>query len=99
MRLALKIVLILCAFQLSGCQTTLPNVSRMQEERTANQPVTVGPKGELHPSKSREVLAKLRQKAGSTDLIQANISLMQSLGGLPLTAGNQGPLAMLYPGA
>ncbi len=90
MHIAMKILLILCVFSLSGCQTTLPNVSHIQEENATTQvpPVIVGPRGELHPSKSKELLAKLRQKAGSTDLIQANISLMESLGGLPLTAGN-----------
>jgi cardiolipin synthase A/B len=91
MRLAMKILPILCALSLSGCQTTLPNVSRIQEESATSrvQPVIVGSRGELQPSKSRELLEKLKQEAGSTDLIQANISLMQSLGGPPLTAGNQ----------
>jgi|WetSurMetagenome_2_1015567.scaffolds.fasta_scaffold52284_2 cardiolipin synthase A/B len=90
MLIAVNIVMILCVVLFSGCQTTLPNVSRIQEESAATQaqPVIVGPKGELRPSKSRELLEKLRQKAGATDLIQANISLMESLGGPPLTAGN-----------
>jgi cardiolipin synthase A/B len=90
MRLAMNITLILCAFSLCGCQTTLPTVSRIPEDGTATgaPPVIVSPKGELHPAKSRELMEKLRQKAGSTDLIQANVSLMESLGGLPLTIGN-----------
>jgi len=90
MHIAMKLALILCTCLLFGCQTALPNVSRIQEENVADraQPVIVGSHGELRPSKSKELLEKLRQKAGSTDLIQANISLMESLGGLPLTAGN-----------
>jgi cardiolipin synthase A/B len=98
MRPAMIFTLILFAFSVYGCQTTLPNVSRLQEESTASQtqPVIVGPQGELRQSKSRELLEKLQQKSGSTDLIQANISLMESLGGPPLTAGNQ--VALLIDG-
>ncbi len=84
-------VLIFCVLALCCCQTTLPNVQQVQEESAATgaAPVIVGPRGELHPSKSSELLEKLQQKAGSEGLIQANVSLMQSLGGLPLTAGNR----------
>jgi cardiolipin synthase len=94
----MKIVLILCAVTLSGCQTALPNVSRVQEESAATRvpPVIVGSQGELQPSKSKALLEKLQQKSGSTDLIQSNISLMESLGGPPLTAGNQ--VALLIDG-
>jgi len=87
----MKITLLLCAFALYGCQTALPNVSRIQDENatTGAPPVIVGPRGELQPSKSAELMANLQQQAGSKDLIQANVSLMESLGGLPLTTGNR----------
>jgi cardiolipin synthase len=99
MHVAMKIMLIVCTFLLSGCQTTLPNVSQIQEESTArqDQPVIVGPRGELRASQSRELMEKLQQKAGSTDLIRANVSLMESLGGLPLTAGNHATLLVDGP--
>ncbi len=88
---SMRIALLLCLSALWGCQTALPNVTKIQEENAAAGagPVIVGPRGELHPSKSAELLAKLQQSAGSKELIQANISLMESLGGLPLTAGNR----------
>ena len=87
---SMKITLLLCAFALCGCQTALPNVSRIQDENaTGAPPVIVGPRGVLQPSKSAEMMAKLQQQAGSKDFIQANVSLMESLSGLPLTTGNR----------
>lgn len=85
-----RLLWLLCAVSMIGCQATLPNVSEMHEETTltGKPPVIVGPHGKLHPSKSREVLSKLQQKGVSVKLIQSNISLMESLGGPPLTAGN-----------
>lgn len=81
---------LLCAVSLTGCHATLPDVSRMEDERTddGTPPVIVGPRGELQPSKSRDIMSRLQQKTGSAELIQANISLMETLGGPPLTASN-----------
>jgi len=51
-------------------------------------PVIVGPRGELSASKSRDIMSRLKQKTGSAELIEAYLSLMESLGGPPLTARN-----------
>jgi cardiolipin synthase len=81
---------LLCAVSLMGCRAALPDVTRMEDESAGNgkPPVIVGPRGELQPSKSREIISRLQQKTGSVELIQANLSLMESLGGPPLTARN-----------
>ncbi len=70
-----RLLWLLCAVSMIGCQATLPNVSEMHEETTltGKPPVIVGPHGKLHPSKSREVLSKLQQKGVSAKLIQSNI--------------------------
>jgi len=80
----------LCAVSLIGCQAALPDISRVQEDgqTVGKPPVVMGPRGEPHTPKSSGRLSKLQLETGSEELIQANISLMQSLGGLPLTAGN-----------
>ncbi len=81
---------LLCAVSLIGCHTALPDVSRMEDGRTndGTPPVIVGPRGELPASKSRDIMSRLQQKTGSAELIEANLSLMESLGGPPLTARN-----------
>src|SRR5512147_3014471 len=81
---------LLCAVSLIGCHAALPDVSRMEDGRTSDgtPPVIVGPRGELPASKSRDIMSRLQQKTGSAELIQAYLSLMESLGGPPLTARN-----------
>jgi len=76
---------------LIGCQAALPDISRVREGSRADEqpPVVMGPSGEPHTQKSTGRLSRIQQETGSEELIQANISLMQSLGGPPLAAGNQ----------
>jgi cardiolipin synthase A/B len=86
-----RLLWLLCAVVLIGCQAALPDISRVREASRADEqpPVVMGPRGEPHPQKSSGRLSRIQQETGSEELIQANISLMQSLGGPALTAGNQ----------
>lgn len=81
---------LVCAVSLIGCHAALPDVARIQEENalSGTPPVIVGSSGKLHPTESKELLSKLQKKGGSAELIQSNMSLMEHLGGPPLTAGN-----------
>ncbi len=77
----------LCLLLLCGCSTTLPNVSQLTEENPTVIPSIVGPHGELSPRAANAAIAK--KGPGEENIIKGNASLMESLSGHPLTAGNR----------
>ncbi len=77
----------LCSLLPWGCATSLPDVSKLAAENRTSTPSIVGPRGELSPQAAKSVIAK--KGPGEEALIKSNASLMGSLSGHPLTAGNR----------
>jgi cardiolipin synthase A/B len=91
-------VLLLSALFLSSCATTLPDVSLLMKEvsQVNNTPEIQGHRGDLTPRKTNRILNKVESR-GNTDLVQANVVLMESLSGQKLTAGNRATLLVDGP--
>ncbi len=79
----------LCVLFLGGCAGSLPNVPALTESTTITPPEIVGPKGKLTETRARVVLSREKQGANAEELIQNTVTLMGSVGGHPLTAGNK----------
>ncbi len=92
-------LLSLCILFLAGCTATLPDVSRLMEEssESVESPEIAGVRGRLPRRASDRILTRLERQAGPTDLLQANIVLMQSLSGHSLTTGNRATLLVDGP--
>jgi cardiolipin synthase A/B len=90
--------LFLCAL-LAGCATGLPDVSRLLKESAeeARIPQITGPRRNFPPEKAVHRLAELEREAGTTDLLQSHITLMESLSGHTLSAGNRATLLVDGP--
>ncbi len=52
-------------------------------------PKIVGAHGALSPKHSRAIIARLKKQAGSTDILQSYVTLMEAIIGNPLIAGNK----------
>ena len=89
----------LCGLCLVGCATTLPHVPSLMEESASapKTPEVVGSRGTLPPQVTQRMFSRLERQAGPTDVLQANTSLMESLSGHPLTAGNRATLLVDGP--
>ncbi len=77
------------ALFLAGC-ASLPDrkeVSKVDETHRA--PEIKGPHGNLPPQTSKAIIENIEKKAGPTDILQQNISLIQAITGRPLVAGNK----------
>ncbi|HEY3277707.1 MAG TPA: cardiolipin synthase [Syntrophorhabdaceae bacterium] len=88
----LALLWLLSILVLGGCATALPDVSALMEEKAAKSATISGPGGKLKSANSEQILSRLEQKAGPTDLVQINAALMESLSGNPLTTGNKATL-------
>ncbi len=99
----LKLHIFLCCLLgvlvLQGCTTALPDVSTvLREEGDASKlPGIEGGYGKLSAGRTEGILSRLERKAGPTDLLQANMVLMESLTGHPMTAGNSATLLIDGP--
>lgn len=93
-------LLFLCLFSLFtlGACASLPKVEEVQApSQTKTPPTIVGPQGELSPKKSQALMKRLERKAGVTDILQQDITLMESIGGGPLVIGNKATLLIDGP--
>jgi cardiolipin synthase A/B len=90
--------LLLSLLLLSSCATTLPDVALLMKEvsSTNSTPEIQGRRGDLTPRKTNRILNKV-ESHGDTDLVQANVVLMESLSGQKLTAGNRATLLVDGP--
>ncbi|RPI35427.1 MAG: cardiolipin synthase B, partial [Nitrospiraceae bacterium] len=91
-------LLSLCLLSIVGCTTTLPDVSILEQNLISSGiPTVVGPRGQLSQREAKQTIARVRKKAGSAELLEEHISLMQSLSGHPLTSGNKAELLVDGP--
>ena len=91
-------LLSLCLLSIVGCATTLPNVSTLEQTHLSSGiPTIVGPSGQLSQREAKRTIARLHRQAGSPELLEEHISLMQSLSGQPLTSGNRAVLLVDGP--
>lgn len=86
----LSVVLVLASV-LAGCATlTLPDVSHLRERGShAPTPTVVAGHGPLSPQHRENLLARLEQRAGPTDILARHIAAEEQISGRPLVAGNK----------
>jgi cardiolipin synthase A/B len=84
---ALGFILILL---LAGC-ASLPDFKEMDRDPGIGQktPQIVGSRGELPAPASKAILNRLKNESGSAEILQRQISLLETISGNPLVAGNQ----------
>jgi cardiolipin synthase len=82
----------------SGCATGLPNVKDVVNDTQADgPPKIVTPGGQLSPKQSREVIRKLEEEAGPTDILKRQIKLIETISGNKLVSGNKATLLVDGP--
>lgn len=91
-------LLFVCLLSIVGCTTTLPDVSILEQNLISSGiPTIVGPQGQLTEREAKRAINRLQRQAGSAELLEEHISLMQSLSGHPLTSGNRAVLLVDGP--
>ena len=58
----------------------------VEKEKT---PEIIGPHGQLSPTISKRVMDRLKRQEGSTDILERQVALIESISGSPLVAGNK----------
>lgn len=84
----------------SGCASTptLPDVKGVVNETpTDGPPKIVTARGQLSPKRSREVIRKLEEEAGPTDILKKQIKLIEEISGTKLVSGNKATLLIDGP--
>ena len=92
--LKLRFLLVaLSAIWICGCGT-LPNASAYTHSRFFyRRPKFVGSQGRPISTKAgKEIVAKLEQSAGKTDILKRHLAFEQAITGVPLTLGNKATL-------
>ncbi|HSB04734.1 MAG TPA: cardiolipin synthase [Thermodesulfobacteriota bacterium] len=81
---------VFCLLTLLGC-ASLPTVKDMVREPVDTQkpPKMTGPRGPLSPRESRAIIERLKRQAGSTDILESYVALMEAISGSPLVTGNR----------
>ncbi|HEX2967058.1 MAG TPA: hypothetical protein VHO84_14825, partial [Syntrophorhabdaceae bacterium] len=80
-----------------GCATSLPDITAAERAYAGGVPTIVGPQGPLSEKESKQTLTNLKRAAGSPQLLEKHVSLMQSLSGFPLTSENRAQLLIDGP--
>jgi len=78
-------------FFIESC-ATLPDVKSIIADITSTEktpPTIISAGGQLPPSKSREVINRLKQQVRSTDMLERHIAVMELLSSSPLVKGNK----------
>ena len=88
-QIGLLFLALLCVSFLAGCAPSLPDVPAVPLSTTPASPQIEGPKGALNKTRARAVLSRAGQDANTEELISRTVTLMESLSGRPLTAGNK----------
>ena len=85
--------LALSAIWISGCGS-LPNASEFTRSRFFyRQPKFVGTQGlPISTKAGKEIVGKLEQSAGKTDILKRHLAFEQAITGVPLTLGNKATL-------
>ena len=85
--------LALSAIWISGCGS-LPNASAFTRSRFFyRQPKFVGTQGlPISTKAGKEIVGKLEQSAGKTDILKRHLAFEQAITGVPLTLGNKATL-------
>jgi len=92
--LSRSLFLLLClSFLLTfvGC-ATLPRFEEMYQRLDVEKektPEIIGPHGQLSPTISKRVMDRLKRQEGSTDILERQVALIESISGSPLVAGNK----------
>jgi cardiolipin synthase A/B len=70
---------------------TMPRLGRVIEEEqpVKENPTIYGARGPLSPEQSKAILARLKRKAGDTDILTRHLALEEAVAGEPLVAGNK----------
>ncbi len=87
--LALSLLSFWGAILLAGCATSLPDVPPIAQSVKPATPEIVGPKGQLGGAQARVVIPREQRGSDADQLINTTVSLMESLNGRPLPAGNK----------
>lgn len=92
--LSRSLFLLLCLSSLLtfvGC-ATLPRFEEMYQRLDVEKektPEIIGPHGQLSPTISKRVMDRLKRQEGSTDILERQVALIESISGSPLVAGNK----------
>jgi cardiolipin synthase len=83
----------------AGCVTTLPDAKSMLRDMDAGEmhPAISGAHGLLPPHESGEVMDRLMEQSGPTDVPGRQTALMELVSGNPLTSGNKAVLLIDGP--
>jgi len=71
---------------------TLPRFEEMYQRLDVEKektPEIIGPHGQLSPTISKRVMDRLKRQEGSTDILERQVALIESISGSPLVAGNK----------
>ncbi len=85
-----------CVLAAAGC-ATLPNIEQFLEQRSAQHAKFENARGPLSARQSAAVLAGLKRKAGTLDILEKHIAVEQAIVGSPLILGNK--VTLLQDGA
>ncbi len=87
--LMLHFLAAVCTLVLVGCAGSLPNVPSIDQTAKPVTPKIVGPKGTLSEARSRALLHRAEQGSKADRLVSDTVTLMETVSGRPLTAGNK----------
>jgi cardiolipin synthase A/B len=86
-----------CLLSITGC-ASLPRMEDIDQRlSTPGPPEILGPHGQLSPKLSKAIMERLKREAGSTEILERNIALVEAISGSPLIAGNKVTLLMDGP--
>ncbi len=85
------LILLVCLFSLTHC-ATLPKMEEIYQRLDVEKektPEIIGAHGQLSPAISKRVMDRLKRQEGSTDILERQVALIESICGGPLVAGNK----------
>ena len=92
------LILLPCLFLAEGC-ATLPDVRSINENTfpTRQTPEIVGAEGRVSPAESRKILAGIKKRVESTDILERHAAVMELVGAAPLVKDNKATLLIDGP--
>ena len=85
------IALLFCLLTVTAC-ASLPRIEDIYQRLDVEKektPQIIGPHGQLSPKLSKAVMERLKRQEGSTDILERQVALIESISGSPLVAGNK----------
>ncbi len=99
MRLAhLPLFWLLSLIIFGGC-ASLPRIDDIdQRSGPPDTPRIIGSRGQLSPEAAKRIMERLKKQVGPIDILETHISIVESVSGSPLVAGNKVTLLVDGPG-